>query len=1157
MSDVSTTSAFSPILPEGARTRWQWGRCKGSAAGLAIAKAAELHSDLTLVVTRDLQHTAELESQLRFFLPDADISLLHFPDWETLPYDVFSPLPELVSDRLLALHQLRRTKQAVLIAPVATLMQKILPPGFLDSQSLIMEVGDTLALDTFRRTLESTGYHAVPQVLSHGEFCVRGSLLDLYPMGSSVPFRIDLFDDEIDSIRSFDPETQRTEEKLTRIEMLPAREFPTDEDAITRFRKNYRDRIEGDPQQSLVYRDVSEGIMPGGIEYYLPLFHDETATLFDYLDDNTLVIESGSVQDEAEHFFERVEDRYEQRRHDLERPLLPPTDLYLDAEAFRAAIKRYPGVQYHTGTLNDRSKGFTGYTNLNTEALPPLGINGRSATPAGLLQGYLDNTDNRVLFVAETAGRREALLETLRDYRISPTPLEDWQQFVAGQQMIAITVGRLEAGLQLPAEHISLVPESLLLGERVKQTRRKRKAGVSDQAIRNLAELQIGSPVVHEDHGVGRYLGLQSLDVGGMHQEFLTLEYAKGDKLYVPVASLHLISRYSGVADDSAPMHRLGGEQWEKLKRKAAEKVRDTAAELLDIYARRAARQGHAVSQPGEDYRQFSAEFEFEETPDQLNAIEDVIHDMTSPQPMDRVVCGDVGFGKTEVAMRAAFMAANSGKQVAVLVPTTLLAQQHFQNFADRFANWPIRIELLSRFRSQKETTGVLNGLREGKVDVVVGTHKLLGKDIQFKDLALVIIDEEHRFGVQHKERFKSMRAEVDILTLTATPIPRTLNMAMSGMRDLSIIASPPRQRHPIQTFISQWNDATIAEACLREINRGGQVYFLHNEVSTIAKTAEKISELVHGARVQFAHGQMRERELEAIMRDFYHQRFNILVCTTIVESGIDVPTANTIIINRADKLGLAQLHQLRGRVGRSHHRAYAYLVAPGPKQMTADARKRLEALESLEDLGAGFTLATHDLEIRGAGELLGEDQSGQIQEIGYTLYTEMLNQAVEAIKAGRQPELDRPLDHGTEVDLHVPALIPEDYLPDVHMRLIQYKRIASAESDQALRELKVEFIDRFGLLPTAVSNLFDVTAMKLRFQQYGIRKVDAGPAGGRIEFNDNPNIDPVHLIKLIQTDAKTFKMDGQSRMKFTADLADTEKRVQKVQQLLDRVVGI
>lgn len=1134
----------------------KWGKCPQALLSLSLAAASEKHSAPILVITADVQSASVLQKEIQFFIGDSNYPVITFPDWETLPYDNFSPLPELVSERLLTLHKLREMKRGIVLAPVSTLMQRVAPIDFVEQNSFILATNDKLDIDDFRRDLERSGYQCVSQVMAHGEYSVRGSLIDVFPMGSTLPLRIDLFDDEIDSIRTFDTDSQRTIQKIPNVAILPAREFPFDEKAIANFRKTYRETIEGDPQRSLIYREISENSLPGGIEYYQPLFFEQMATLFDYLPNTTLVVHAPHVLADADEQYQNINQRYEQLRHDIERPILSPENLYLHPDELQELVDEHQQVIRQTHEI-DLSTESGEIHNLPTEALPVLSFQARAEQPAAQLKQFISDASTRILFVAETAGRRESLIETLRGFQISPKTVESWQEFLNLDNALCITAAPLESGLTIPELGISLIPEALLLGERVKQRSRTKKGPDADQIIRNLAELNEGAPVVHEEHGVGRYLGLQTLDIAGMQTEFLALEYAKGDKLYVPVASLHLISRYTGASEETSPLHRLGSDQWEKAKRKAAEKAYDVAAELLDIYARREAREGHALPEPGDEYSKFAADFEFEETPDQAQAISSVINDMVSIKPMDRVVCGDVGFGKTEVAMRAAFMAASNGKQVAVLVPTTLLAQQHYQNFADRFADWPIKVASLSRFRSQKEVNRVIKELKQGTVDIVVGTHKILNPEITFKDLGLTIIDEEHRFGVRHKERLKSLRAEVDILTLTATPIPRTLNMAMSGMRDLSIIATPPAARHPIKTFVNTWNDGQIREACQREISRGGQVYFLHNEVSSIEKTAQQIADLVPGSRVEFAHGQMRERELERIMRDFYHQRFNILVCTTIVESGIDVPSANTIIMNRADKLGLAQLHQLRGRVGRSHHRAYAYLITPHPKAMTSDAKKRLEAIESLEDLGAGFTLATHDLEIRGAGELLGDEQSGQINEIGFTLYTEMLEQAVKAIKAGEQPQLDRPLDHGTEIDLHIPALLPADYLPDVHIRLIQYKRIASAADTEELKELKVEMIDRFGLLPDAAQNLFGITAMKLRIQNLGIRKLEAGPAGGRVVFDAAPKIDPGHIIQLIQTKPQTFRFDGSDKLKFMADLADPDKRLAQTQTILDQIIGM
>jgi transcription-repair coupling factor (superfamily II helicase) len=1156
MSSLSTP--LTPPLPTQADERLQWGRLYGCSSALAIASAACDYDGLTVAVAPDVQQATQLEQELAFFLHGRDIPVLNFPDWETLPYDIFSPLPELISQRLLTLYRLSSIEKGVLVVPAGTLLQRLPPRSYVDGNSLLLSVGDRLSLDETRQRMEQAGYRCVSQVMAHGEFAVRGSLLDIFPMGNSVPFRIDLFDDEVDSIRTFDPESQRTLDKVERIQMLPAREFPLDEAGIKRFRQAYRLQFEGDPQRSHIYREVSEGNAPGGLEYYLPLFFEQMASLFDYLPEQRLTLQLESVRDEAEQFLAQAAERYEQRRHDLERPVLPPQQIYLTSDELANRLKSGSAVRLQRTEIESRQKGYGGFHNFDTKALPALSLQARMARPAGALQDFIAGKPGRILFVAESAGRREMLLETLRDFDIKPKVVEDWQAFHTGQTPLALTVAPLEQGLWLAEAGLIVITEAQLFGERVRQERRRKKAGVADpdQIVRNLTELHIGAPVVHEDHGVGRYLGLQILEVGGLQTEFLTLEYAKGDKLYVPVSSLHLISRYSGASPESAPLHKLGGDQWERVKRRAAEKVRDVAAELLEIYARRAANPGYVFPAPQEEYATFAAAFEFEETPDQQSAIDAVLDDMQSPHPMDRVVCGDVGFGKTEVAMRAAFEATQAGKQVAVLVPTTLLAQQHFQNFADRFADWPVRVEGLSRFRTPKEQKQILEGLAKGTVDIAIGTHKLLQADVKFKELGLVIIDEEHRFGVRHKERLKSLRSQVDMLTLTATPIPRTLNMAMSGMRDLSIIATPPAERHPIKTFVSQWNDALIVEACQRELKRGGQIYFLHNEVKTIKNTAERLEKLLPGARIAVAHGQMRERELEQVMRDFYHQRFNILVCTTIVESGIDVPSANTIIMDRADKLGLAQLHQLRGRVGRSHHRAYAYLLTPPAKSMTPDAVKRLEAIESLEELGAGFTLSTHDLEIRGAGELLGDEQSGQIQEIGFSLYTDLLERAVAALKAGKEPDLARPLEHGAEIDLQLPALLPDDYLPDVHSRLVLYKRIASAQSRDELRELQVEMIDRFGLLPGPAKNLFGITELKLKAQPLGIRKIEAGPASGRILFEAEPKIDPVHLIRLIQTRPKEFKLDGSDKLRFFLDLSEREGRIERVSALLDQIAG-
>ncbi|MGW8309675.1 MAG: transcription-repair coupling factor [Thiogranum sp.] len=1144
-------SGDNPLIPPLPATgeRAIWSRLYGDSLPLALAAAARVHQGLLLVATADGQDAERLQNQLRFFCQGHPLDILCFSDWETLPYDSFSPHQDIISRRLETLHRLPDQRTGVLLVPVATLLQRLPPREFLDQYSLILDKGERLDLDSMRRRLEQAGYRCVSEVMEHGEFAVRGSILDLFPMGATDPYRIDLFDDEIETIRTFNTETQRSLESVERVRLLPAREFPVDDAAITRFRQAWRSCFEGDPQRAPIYRDVSNGLLPAGIEYYLPLFVERTASLFDYLPDTTCFITTDEARGAIDGFRAALSDRYESLRHDIERPILAPDRLYLDVTETDRAIDGYARVQIQR---TEALVSGPGIANFATRALPTLRVQARTERPAAALQDFLATFPGRSLICAESAGRRETLLSQLHEFGLQPRPVEGWQAFVTGDDALAITVAPLEHGAWLNVEPpLVIITEPQLFGERALQRRRRRPRRDADLIVRNLTDLNIGAPVVHEDHGVGRYLGLQKLAIDGVETEFLALEYAGGDKLYVPVASMHLVSRYTGSSPESAPLHKLGTDQWQKARKKAAERVRDVAAELLDIYARRAARKGYAAQIDDDEYQAFAAAFPFEETPDQALAIEAVIDDMRSERPMDRVVCGDVGFGKTEVAMRAAFVAAQSGRQVAVLVPTTLLAQQHYQNFCDRFADWPIRIDVLSRFRSKKQQDGIARAFAAGTLDILIGTHKILQGDIKPKNLGLAIIDEEHRFGVRQKEQLKTLRSEVDLLTLTATPIPRTLNMSLSGLRDLSIIATPPVHRLAIKTFVTEWNSGIIREACLREIRRGGQVYFLHNEIESIEKVGRELQDLLPEASVEIGHGQMRERQLEQVMLDFYHRRFNILLCTTIIESGIDVPTANTILINRADRLGLAQLHQLRGRVGRSHHRAYAYLMVPHRKAMTPDAIKRIEAVESLEDLGAGFTLATHDLEIRGAGELLGDEQSGQIQEIGFSLYSELLERAVAALKAGRQPELDRPLNHGPEVDLHTPALIPDDYLPDVHGRLILYKRIASAADSDGLRELQVEMIDRFGLLPEPVKQLFAITELKLLAVPLGIVRIDAGDSAGRLVFGPQPSVDPTTIVRLIQGQPDHYRLDGTDTIRFRFEMHDTGERVKRVSTLL------
>ena len=1144
---------FKPLLastpwPAKPGSRTAMGPFHGCAEARCIAELAR-PGELLLVVTADTSSALALERELPFFL-DTDIDILAFPDWETLPYDNFSPHQDIVSERLQTLYRLPSLATGILIVPVPTLMHRLAPSSYIAGSSLVLEPGQTLDRDSFRRNLERNGYHNVDTVYEHGEFALRGSLLDIFPMGSELPFRVDLLDDEVDSLRTFSPETQRTIEKVAAINLLPAREYPLNPAAIDRFRMNWYEAFDiVDHDACPVYHEVSAGRSPGGCEYYLPLFFDHCATLFDYLPKGTPVIAIGDHYQAAQRFWEDASHRYSEYGIDPRRPLLPPARCFTPVEELYQLLGACPVLELR------RNPDAPVHVASPSQPLPDLAPEGSRQTPADRLQQFLGRHRGAVLLCAESAGRREVLLETLAAHQLAPPEVANWADFLVSGLDFAITTAPIDRGMYFGPEAPALVCESQLFGNRVAQRRRRGKADETsaENVFRDINELREGVPVVHLEHGVGRYLGLQTLQVDGADSEFLALEYAAGSKLYVPVASLHLVSRYAGSDPELAPLHKLGSDQWEKARRKATERASDVAAQLLEVYARREAREGFSFELPTMEYEQFAASFPFEETADQAAAIEAVIADMTSPRVMDRLVCGDVGFGKTEVAMRAAFIAARNGKQVAVLVPTTLLARQHHNSFADRFAGWPLTVEVVSRFKSAKELEALTARVASGEIDILVGTHKLLSRDFRFKDLGLLIIDEEHRFGVKQKEAIKALRAEVDILTLTATPIPRTLNMALGGMRDLSVIATPPARRLSIKTFVREHNIALIREAVLRETLRGGQVYYLHNEVRTIEETARKLRELLPDLSIAVAHGQMRETQLEQVMSSFYHQRHHILLCTTIIETGIDIPNANTIIIERADKFGLAQLHQLRGRVGRSHHQAYAYLLCPPRSAITPDAEKRLEAIEAAGDLGAGYLLATHDLEIRGAGELLGDEQSGQIQSVGFALYMRMLERAVAALRRGEIPDADAPLDSGTEVNLHQPALIPEDYLPDINTRLILYKRIAAAADEAALRAIQVEMIDRFGLLPQQVKNLVQVARLRIRADALGIAGIEVGPAGGNIDFRETTRVNPLSLVKLVQTDPRGYQLAGSMRLRFKQSLEEPEQRQQFADQLLDK----
>lgn len=1148
-------SPLNPEIPVSIDTPGVWSRLYGSARGLAIVEAAKAHDGPVLVVLPEVRTSYQILEEIRFYArATKDLPILIFPDWESLPYDAFSPHPDIISRRLQTLYRLPDLKRGIIIATVTTLMHKLCPREFVDSHSFLLLAGDSLDIGDFRQRLSSAGYQAVSQVMEPGEFAIRGGLIDLYPMGCATPYRIDLFGDDVESIRTFDPKTQRSHDSLGEIELLPAREFPMTEEGSKHFRQSFRARFTGDPQKSSLYRDVSNGIAPSGAEYYLPLYFDALASFFDYLPETALCIHDDAIATTADTFTRETTERYEQLRFDSERPVVPPADLFLTPEDITNGLNKRTNIKLLAFRDDEKqARSVSPVTLFATRSPPNLPVDRRSEQPYREMCEYIESFKGRILLAASSPGRRETLKALLRDHKLESVDVDGWHTFLNGDQSLSLTVADIDRGLVLPDPAISIITESQLYGERAAQQRR-RTATVrdTDTIIRSLEELKPGDPVVHEDHGIGRYLGLQTLDVGDGNTEFLTLEYAGGDKIYLPVVSLHFISRYTATNPENAPLHKLGGDAWEKAKKRAQKKAHDAAVELLEVHALRAAREGFTFPMPDEQYAAFAEAFPFEETPDQERAIIELIGDMTSKKPMDRLVCGDVGFGKTEVAMRAAFLVSHGLKQVAILAPTTLLAQQHYQNFVDRFAELPVKIDILSRFRTKAEQELVLQHLADGTIDIVVGTHRLLQEDIRFKDLGLIIIDEEHRFGVRQKERLKRLRADTDILTLTATPIPRTLNMAMAGLRDISIIATPPQERTAVKTFVMEWNAGLVREACLREIRRGGQVFYLHNEVRTMDKALKNLADLVPEAEIHMAHGQLPERELEQIMLDFYHQRFNILLCSTIIESGIDVPTANTIIIERADKFGLAQLHQLRGRVGRSHHRAYAYLIRPPHGVMTADAKKRLVAIESLEELGVGFSLASHDLEIRGAGELLGESQSGEIDEVGFSLYSELLNRAVESLQKGQVLDLEEAHHGGAEINIHVPVLLPDSYLPDIHMRLVLYKRISNARSDEALVALREEVIDRFGLLPEPAVLLFEITSLRNRADVVGIRKIDVGPKGARVDFHAKAEVDPVSVITLLQSEPHTYRLEGPERIRISKDMPDAESRLQAVTTVLD-----
>ena len=1171
-----------PVIAPG--KRFTLPRPTGSADALLLAKIAQARmaeKRLLVIITAEPADAQRLADELPFFAPGLKTTL--FPDWETLPYDTFSPHQDLISERLATLWNIHSGEADVVLLPATTALTRLAPPSFLAGTTFLFKQKTKLDEAALKAQLTLAGYNHVSQVVSPGEYAVRGGLIDLFPMGSPVPFRVDLFDNEVDSIRTFDPDTQRSLYPVPEVRLLPGREFPMDEAARSTFRQRWREKLEGDPTKSRIYKDIAQGIATAGIEYYLPLFFEQPGTIFSYFNEQAMLVLHGEVDAALDRFWTDTKERHRFIAADPTRTVLAPEDIFQRSDEFFTNANRHATLALRGNEPTDWAR-----------PLPNVAVDRSATEPLGALGRHLDSTAHRVLIVAESLGRRESLLELLRDHKIEPPSVATLAEFEASDEKFAITAAPLATGFfwhepELPSSErraapssgdappggaaaassrgpgtfIQFITETELFASSPQGRRRRKQEQTSsvEALIKDLSELKVGDPVVHGNHGIGRYVGLITIDLenGGNAgaSEFLHLEYADKATLYVPVSQLHLISRYTGVSADEAPLHRLGSGQWDKAKRKAAEQVRDAAAELLNLYARRAAREGYAHHYSAHDYEAFASSFGFEETPDQRAAIHAVIQDMVSPQPMDRLVCGDVGFGKTEVALRAAFISVIGGKQVAILAPTTLLAEQHYQTLVDRFGKWPVRIAELSRFRSAKEIKAALAGLEDGTIDIVVGTHKLISPDVKYKRLGLLVIDEEHRFGVRHKEAIKAMRAEVDVLTLTATPIPRTLGMALEGLRDLSVIATAPQRRLAIKTFVRSESNGVIREAILRELKRGGQVYFLHNEVDTIAARRDRLAELVPEARIAIAHGQMPERELESVMREFVAQRFNVLLCSTIIETGIDVPTANTIVMSRADKFGLAQLHQLRGRVGRSHHQAYAYLLVPDLETLTKQAQQRLDAIQSMEELGSGFYLAMHDLEIRGAGEVLGENQSGNMMEVGFQMYNEMLSEAVRALKAGQEPDLLSPtgvFGGATEINLHAPALLPNSFCGDVHVRLNLYKRLATADKSSQLDALLEEMTDRFGKLPAQAQTLFDTHRLRVLARPYGVLKIDANPKLMSITFRPNPPIDPMNIIQLVQKN-RNVKLAGNDKLRIDREYADPKDRAQYIRDIL-RALG-